>query len=84
MILTCDHGRGDKVKEEWTSHGEKVEGSNQIWIAVMGPDTKATGEVTNKQQLYQGQLATTIAALLGYDFKPVHPAMKPINAIPGK
>jgi len=84
LILTCDHGRGDKVKEEWTSHGEKVEGSNQIWIAVMGPDTKATGEETNKQQLYQGQLATTIAALLGYDFKPVHPVMKPINAIPGK
>jgi len=84
LIVTCDHGRGDKVKEEWTSHGEKVEGSNQIWIAVMGPDTKATGEVTSNQQLYQGQLATTIAALLGYDFKPAHPVIKPINSIPEK
>lgn len=81
LIVTCDHGRGDAVKEEWTSHGSDIVGSNQIWIAAMGPDTRPLGEVTNNPQLYQRQLATTIAALLGYNFKPAHPVMEPINSI---
>lgn len=84
LIVTCDHGRGDAVKEQWTSHGSDIVGSNQIWIAAIGPDTKPLGEVTNNPQLYQRQLATTFAALLGYDFKPEHPVMQPINSIFGK
>ncbi|HVX49637.1 MAG TPA: alkaline phosphatase family protein [Chitinophagaceae bacterium] len=81
LLVTCDHGRGDIVKDEWTSHGSKVEGSNQIWMAIIGPDTKALGEVTTNPQLYQKQLATTIAALLGFDFKPNHPVAPPIETI---
>ncbi len=81
LIITCDHGRGDKVKEEWVSHGSKIEGSNQIWIAAIGPDTKPLGEIKNKPQLYQRQLATTFAALLGFDFKPQHPVMQPVQSI---
>jgi len=81
LLIACDHGRGDKIKEQWTSHGSKTEGSNQIWIAVIGPDTKALGEVKNNPQLYQKQLATTIAALLGFNFKPSHPVAMPIQSI---
>jgi len=81
LIVTCDHGRGDKIKEQWTSHGTKAEGSNQIWVVAIGPDTKALGEVKNNPQLYQRQLATTFAALLGFDFKPAHPVMQPIQSI---
>ncbi len=32
LIITCDHGRGDAIKEEWTTHGQKTAGSGQIWI----------------------------------------------------
>jgi hypothetical protein len=45
LIATCDHGRGDKVKENWQHHGSKIEDAHEIWMAVLGPDTKAMGEV---------------------------------------
>ncbi|WP_153798907.1 alkaline phosphatase family protein [Foetidibacter luteolus] len=81
LIITCDHGRGDKVKSEWTSHGEKVADSNEIWLVALGPDTKPLGEVKEQGQLYQRQIATTLAALLGFNFKPAHEVMKPIESI---
>jgi hypothetical protein len=84
LIVTCDHGRGDAIKEEWTSHGEKIADAGQIWIAAIGPDTKHMGEATNCSTLYQAQLATTFAALLGFDFKPDHPVMQPIDLIISK
>jgi hypothetical protein len=84
LIVTCDHGRGDKVKEEWTSHGEKIADSDQIWIAAIGPDTKPLGEMKKTKQYYQRQLATTFAALLGFDFKPSQPVIGPIESIVGK
>lgn len=81
LLITCDHGRGDKIKEQWTSHGSGAEGSSQIWVAVMGPGIKALGEVKNGPQLYQKQLAATIAVLLGFDFKTTHPVAEPIKSI---
>lgn len=84
LIITCDHGRGDVNKDEWTSHGEKINDAGQIWIAAIGPDTKHIGEVANCNTLYQAQLATTFAGLLGFDFKPDHPAMQPIIQITSK
>ena len=47
LIITCDHGRGDVIKDEWTTHGTNTAGAGQIWIAAIGPDTKHIGEVTN-------------------------------------
>jgi len=84
LIVTCDHGRGDKIKDQWTSHGQKVEDSNQIWIAALGPDTPQTGEVQTKQQLYQRQLASTFASLLGFDFTTANSTMDPIKTIASK
>jgi hypothetical protein len=81
LIVTCDHGRGNKIKEQWTDHGEKIADAGQIWIAAIGPDSKPLGEVKNNGTLYQLQLATTFAALLGFDFKPAHPVMQPIETI---
>jgi hypothetical protein len=77
LIITCDHGRGDKIKSQWTDHGENIAEAGQIWVAIMGPDTKPTGEIKQTMQLYQAQLATTLAALLGFDFKPPHPVEAP-------
>ena len=81
LIITCDHGRGDKIKEQWRDHGQKVEDAGHIWIAVMGPDTKSGGEVKTMKPLYQKQLAPTIAALLGYTFVPDQGNAEPISTI---
>jgi hypothetical protein len=81
LLITCDHGRGDAVKEEWKHHGQKILDAGQIWIAALGPDTRPLGEIKKEDLLYQRQIATTLAALLGFEFKPDHPVMKPITAI---
>ena len=64
MIVTTDHGRGN-APVEWKSHGEKIEGSDKIWIAVIGPDTDALGERTSTEPLTQGQVAATVARAPG-------------------
>lgn len=81
LLITVDHGRGDSVKKEWRDHGEKILEAKGIWIAAIGPDTKALGEVQNKMGLEQRQVATTIAALLGVTFKPAHPVAPPVSTI---
>jgi hypothetical protein len=83
LIVTCDHGRGNKIKEQWTDHGTKIEDAGQIWIAAIGPDTKAKGIVRTESPLYQKQIAPTIAALLGFQFVPDHGASDPIRSIVG-
>jgi hypothetical protein len=72
LIVTCDHGRGDKIKDQWKSHGQDIADAGHIWIAVMGPDTPPFGEVKPSETLFQKQLAPTIAALLGLHFVPDH------------
>jgi len=82
FILTTDHGRGDAVKKEWTSHGKKIAGADQTWMAFFGNSIRALGEVKEKAQFYQAQIAQTIAQLLGYTFSaahPVEPAIKIAN-----
>ena len=56
MIITTDHGRGTVPKDTWRSHGTKISGADQIWIAVIGPDTPALGIVKDNQQYYQNQV----------------------------
>jgi hypothetical protein len=67
MIITTDHGRGDKGTA-WRDHGERVDGAENTWIAVIGPDTPARGERTNAERVTQGQIAGTVAAFLGLSF----------------
>ncbi len=73
IFITTDHGRGDTIKKEWTSHNNKIKDSYQIWMAAMGPGIRPKGEVKANQQLYQKQFAQTMAALLGTTFKAEHP-----------
>ena len=65
LIITTDHGRGTTPKDSWRSHGSEIEGTDQIWIAVIGPDTPPSGMITVPQQLYQNQVAATVARFLG-------------------
>jgi len=69
LIITCDHGRGINENNKWHSHGAKVEGSDQTWMAIIGPDTPASGEVTVPGQIYNSQVAMTIASLLKIDYR---------------
>lgn len=73
FILTTDHGRGSGLVE-WKEHGVDEKGSENIWIAVMGPHTPARGERENIGQVTQSQLAATVAALLGKDYAHDVPA----------
>src|SRR5438034_909575 len=75
LILTTAHGRGS-TRVDWTDHGKKVPGAEFIWIAVMGPDTPALGERENVE-VTQGQVAATLAKLLGEDFNAASPKAAP-------
>jgi len=76
FILTTDHGRGSGL-EEWKEHGIEQKGSENIWIAVMGPDTDATGEMSGVAPVTQSQIAATVAALLGKELHPAFPDAAP-------
>jgi phosphopentomutase len=67
FIITTDHGRGKKTGN-WSDHGMFINGSSQTWLAVIGPTINPAGEIKEDQQIYQKQLAQTIAALLGEEF----------------
>ena len=70
FIIATDHGRGTVPLETWKHHGSKIEGADEVWFAVIGPDTEAAGELKTKETYYQNQIAKTVAHLLGLDFKP--------------
>jgi hypothetical protein len=64
LVWAVDHGRGSDA-DTWKSHGEKVPESKNIWVAAMGPDTKALGERSNAAAITQSQVAATLLGLLG-------------------
>jgi hypothetical protein len=76
FLITTDHGRGSGLVE-WKDHGEKQKGSENIWIAVLGPDTAALGERTRTSAVTQAQIAATLAALLGKNYRSDVPAAAP-------
>ena len=69
--MTTDHGRGD-TPADWTDHGRDVPAAERIWIAALGPDTPALG-VREAMPVTQAQVAATVAALLGEDFRRAAP-----------
>jgi hypothetical protein len=78
FIITTDHGRGSKTSK-WSNHGIFIKGSSQAWLAVIGPGIEALGEVKEDQQLYQKQLAQTIAALVGEKFVSDQPVASSVS-----
>lgn len=83
FIITTDHGRGGGLTE-WKEHGVEEKGSENIWIAVMGPDTAALGERTHVGAVTQAQIAATIAAFVGKDYHAAEPkAALPIAGVLG-
>lgn len=78
FIITTDHGRG-KGRHNWSAHGAFVSGSSQTWLAVIGPHIAPAGEIKEKQQVYQKQVAQTIASLLGEKFESDEPVAAGIS-----
>lgn len=64
LIITTDHGRG-RTPDDWTSHGKDVDGCDETWIAIIGPDTPARGIVS--ESVENRQVAATMLALLGLE-----------------
>lgn len=77
FIITTDHGRGNNIKS-WHTHNTFIKGSGETWMAVIGPDIIAAGEVKDDQQIYANQLAATISLLLGEKFDTSHHTGKPM------
>jgi hypothetical protein len=70
LLITTDHGRG-RGHKTWKDHGPLQFGSSQVWLAAIGPDTPALGEMKRRQKHYQNQVAKTAAALLGLEYSNV-------------
>jgi hypothetical protein len=85
FIITTDHGRGSGLAD-WKEHDRvKQPGSENVWFAVIGPDTPALGERHDVPPLRQAQIASTIAALLGSDFRAAEPrAAPPLPVLPAQ
>jgi bisphosphoglycerate-independent phosphoglycerate mutase (AlkP superfamily) len=81
MIITTDHGRGNRIKTEWKDHGKKVQDAHEIWVAAMGPGIVSAGEMKTTGHWTQSQIAATIARVLGLIFQPGHPVALPINEL---
>ncbi len=69
LLITTDHGRGDKIKAQWTSHGDKVKDCHEIWYAMIGAKVPALGEVHGQEQVYQRELIHQVSALMGLNFQ---------------
>ncbi|MBU6343322.1 MAG: alkaline phosphatase family protein [Bacteroidetes bacterium] len=79
LLITTDHGRG--FKSNWKNHLPLLDGSNAIWCAVAGPGIKARGEIKSGMQLWQKQVAQTIAHCLGLKFQCAHTVAPAIREI---
>jgi hypothetical protein len=83
FIITTDHGRGGGLTE-WKEHGVEEKGSENVWIAVLGPDTAALGERARIAPVTQAQIAATVAAFVGKNYThDVPKAAPPIAAVLG-
>jgi hypothetical protein len=82
LILLTDHGRGSGPWQ-WKDHGKNTAGAEDIWMAFLGPDTRPLGPRADVPRVTQNQIAATLAALLGEDYRADVPqAGRPIADVP--
>ena len=67
MIFLTDHGRGDGP-EDWTSHGQKIPNSKNIFMGFMGDEVPVLGLRKNVPAVTQSQVAATLAKYLQKDW----------------
>ncbi len=71
ILITTDHGRGDLIKSQWTSHGQKVKDSHQIWYAMLGSGVDNLGEITINEQVFQKELIHKVAKIINVSFESI-------------
>jgi hypothetical protein len=71
LLVTTDHGRGATVKD-WTDHGKDVRAAERTWIALLGAGVPANG-LRHDVNVTTSQIAATIAALVGDDYRAAQP-----------
>ena len=76
FIITTDHGRGQKEATR-VRHGLFTPGSSSSWLMTAGKGLLPKGELKNKDEIFNDQLAQTIAMMLGYHFDPSHAVADP-------
>ncbi|MGH8166336.1 MAG: hypothetical protein ACREQ1_03815 [Woeseiaceae bacterium] len=76
LVITTDHGRGLTGKD-WVEHDASVPGSDDIWVAVIGPDTPDVGEVSEAATVHQSDIAATILQFFDLDYRDFNPDAGP-------
>jgi hypothetical protein len=76
LIVTTDHGRG-RTPADWAEHDAGIQGCQDIFIAILGPHTPATGEARDFPDATQSQVAATILQYLGLDYRQFSPDASP-------
>jgi len=81
LIFATDHGRG-RTSRDWTDHGKNVKGADETWLAIIGPDVPALGEVGRGELFDNAQVAATVAAAVEFDLQAANRrAAPPILAL---
>jgi hypothetical protein len=75
LLVTTDHGRG-ATTADWTDHGRKVPAAERTWFVALGPGVAPLG-ARESVTVTTSQLAATIAAVVGEDFRTANPAAAP-------
>ena len=79
FIITTDHGRGTEPLDTWRSHGDEVSDAGQVWMAVMGPDTPSSQEVSVEGEYFSNQIAPTVASFLNLTYSPERKTGQPLG-----
>lgn len=75
LLVTTDHGRG-ATTADWNDHGRKVPAAENTWMAALGPGVAPLG-VREATTVTTSQLAATIAAAVGENFRGAAPNAAP-------
>jgi predicted metal-binding membrane protein len=75
LLVTTDHGRG-ATTADWSDHGRDIPAAEATWIAALGPDVPPLG-LRDGLTVTTSQIAATIGALVGEDFRSAVPAAAP-------
>ena len=75
LVVTTDHGRG-ATTGDWTDHGRDVPAAERTWIAVIGSSVPSLG-IRRGVTVTTSQIAATVAALVGEDFRSASPKAAP-------
>ena len=75
LLITTDHGRG-ATTADWMDHGRKVPAAETTWMAALGPAVAPLGR-RESLTVTTAQLAATIAAVVGEDYRSASPSAAP-------